>query len=392
MKYRLETEMVHGVHQTDPHTGALSMPIYQTSTFVFKDSEQGARRFKGEESGYIYSRLGNPNTDVLGEKMAKLEGYEAGMVTGSGMAAVSNVIFATAQAGDHIIIDDTVYGGTHYLVEDEIRHLSIEVSRVDAADLNQVAKAMQKNTKMVLIETPANPTLKIIDIAGVVDIAHQGNALVCVDNTFLTPCNQLPKKYGADIVLHSATKFISGHGDVVAGVVVGQKDFIKKAFKIATHYGWTLAPFNAWLLLRGLKTMALRVERSQENSLQIAQWLEKHNAIERVYYPFLASHPQYELARRQQTGGGAVIAFELKGGYEAGKFLMNNVKLCTLAVSLGDCDTLIQHPASMTHAGMSEEALKEAFITPGMVRLAVGIEHVQDLIEDLDQALNKYRG
>lgn len=390
MKYRIETEMVHGVHQTDPHTGALSMPIYQTSTFVFKDCEQGARRFKGEESGYIYSRLGNPNTDVLGEKMAVLEGYEAGMVTGSGMAAVSNVIFATAQAGDHIVIDDTVYGGTHYLVEDEIRNIGIEVTRVDASDLSQVENAMQKNTKMVLIETPANPTLKIIDIEQVAKIIHSHHALLCVDNTFLTPISQRPKNLGADIVLHSATKFISGHGDVVAGAVVGNKDFIKKAFKIATHYGWSLAPFNAWLLLRGLKTMALRVQRGEENSLQIAKWLEKHRAIESVYYPFLESHPQYELARKQQTGGGSVIAFELKGGYEAGKSLMNNVNLCTLAVSLGDCDTLIQHPASMTHAGMSEEALKEAYITPGMVRLAIGVEHVQDLIGDLEQALAKY--
>jgi methionine-gamma-lyase len=389
MKYHLETDIVHGVHQSDPHTGALSMPIYQTSTFVFKDAEQGARRFKGEESGYIYSRLGNPNNEILGKKIAVLENFEAGMATASGMAAVANVIFATAQGGDHIIVDDTVYGGTHYLVEDEIRRIGIQVSRVNAADSQNVADAIQKNTKLVLIETPANPTLKIIDIAKVVDIAHQRKVLVAVDNTFLSPYYQRPKDFGADIVLHSATKFISGHGDVVAGIVVGSEDFIVKAFKISTHYGWNLDPFAAWLLLRGIKTMALRVQRSTENAHKIAEWLESHSAVDRVFYPFLTSHPQYELARRQQKGGGAVIAFELKGGYKAGKFLMDTVKLCTLAVSLGDCDTLIQHPASMTHAGMSEEALKEAYISPGLVRISIGIEHVDDLIQDLDQTLKK---
>ncbi|MEJ2635093.1 MAG: aminotransferase class I/II-fold pyridoxal phosphate-dependent enzyme [Calditrichia bacterium] len=387
MKYHIETDVVHGVHQSDPLTGSLSMPIYQTSTFIFENSEQGARRFKGEESGYIYSRLGNPNTDALAKKIALLEGYEAGITTGSGMAAVSNVILAAAKAGDHIVVDDTVYGGTHYLVEGEIRNMGIEVTRVDASQPQQVADAMKANTKLVLIETPANPTLKLIDIEAVAAIAHRGNALLCVDNTFLTPFLQKPRELGADIVLHSATKFIGGHGDVVAGVVVGNKDFIAAAHKMETHYGWTMAPFNAWLLLRGLKTLALRVERSNANSLKIAGWLEKHPAVERLYYPFLPSHSQHELARRQQKGGGSVIAFEVKGGYEAGTKLMDSVRLCTLAVSLGDCDTLIQHPASMTHAGMSEEAMKEAHITPGLVRIAVGIEHADDLIADLDQAL-----
>lgn len=390
MKYHLETDIVHGVHQSDPHTGALSMPIYQTSTFIFKDAEQGARRFKGEESGYIYSRLGNPNNEVLGKKMAVLENCEAGVAVASGMAAVANVIFATAQGGDHIIVDDTVYGGTHYLVEDEIRRVGIQVTRVNAADFHNVADAMQSNTKLILIETPANPTLKVIDIAEVVDVAHQRNVQVAVDNTFLSPFYQQPKDFGADIVLHSATKFIGGHGDVVAGIVLGTKDFIQKAFKISTRYGWNLDPFAAWLLLRGLKTLALRVQRSAENAQKIAEWLESHPAVERVFYPFLESHPQFELAKKQQKGGGAVIAFELKGGYKAGKSLMDTVKLCTLAVSLGDCDTLIQHPASMTHAGMSEEALKEAHISPGLVRISIGIEHLDDLIQDLDQALKRF--
>ncbi len=389
MKYKIETEVVHGVHQTCPSTGALSMPIYQTSTFVFKDSKQGARRFKGEEDGYIYSRLGNPNTDCLAQKIALLEGYESGVSVGSGMAAVSNVILTAAQAGDHIVVDDTVYGGTHYLIEDEIRRMGIEVTRVDASHPQQVSDALKANTKLVLIETPANPTLKLIDIQAIAEIVHRGKALLCVDNTFLTSYLQRPVDFGADIVLHSATKFIGGHGDVVAGVVAGSKDFISKAYKVSTHYGWSLSPFNAWLLLRGLKTMALRVERSSQNALKLAKWLEEHSAIDRVYFPFLESHPQYELAKRQQRGGGGVIAFEMKGGYDSGESLMDHVNLCTLAVSLGDCDTLIQHPASMTHASMSFEAMKEAHITPGLVRIAVGIENVDDLTEDLDQALKK---
>ena len=389
MKHRMETEIVHGVHQSDPRTGALSMPIYQTSTFIFENSEQGARRFKGEEEGYIYTRLGNPNNDALAKKIAILEGYEAGLTTGSGMAAVANVILATAQAGDHIIVDDTVYGGTHYLVEDDIRRIGIEVTRVDASQTSQVADAMQPNTRLVLIETPANPTMKLMDIAAIAEITRPTDAVLCVDNTFCTPYVQKPKELGADIVLHSATKYISGHGDVVAGVVVGSKEFIQKAYKVSTHYGWSMAPFNAWLLLRGLKTMALRVERSSENAIKVARWLEKHPAIEKVDYPFLPSHPQYELAKKQMKAGGGVISFEMKGGYQAGKALMDHVQLCSLAVSLGDCDTLIQHPASMTHAGMSEAAMREAHLTMGLVRLAVGIEHVDDLIADLEQAFDK---
>ncbi len=383
----MDTEIVHGVHQSDKVTGALSMPIYQTSTFIFENADQGARRFKKEEKGYIYSRLGNPNTDALGEKIAILEGYEAGLTTGSGMGAVSNVILASAKAGDHIVVDDTLYGGTHYLIEDEIKNIGIEVSRVDASNPDNVKNAMKSNSKLVFIETPANPTLKLVDIEAIAEITKNSDALLCVDNTFMTPYYQNPKSLGADIVMHSATKFISGHGDIVAGILVGSEEFMSKAYKVATHYGWTMAPFNAWLLLRGLKTLAVRLDKANANSVVLADWLEKHPKIERVFYPFLDSHPQVELAKRQQKAGGAVIAFEMKDGYDAGKNLMDSVKLHTLAVSLGDCDTLIQHPASMTHAGMSEEALTEAHITPGLVRIATGIENVDDLIEDLDQAL-----
>jgi methionine-gamma-lyase len=387
MKYKMDTEIVHGIHQSDKATGAHSMPIYQTSTFIFENADQGARRFKKEEKGYIYSRLGNPNTDVLGQKIAVLEGYEAGLTTGSGMAAVSNVILTLAKAGDHIVIDDTLYGGTHYLIEDEIKNIGIEVSRVDASNPENVKNVMKLNTKLVFIETPANPTLKIVDIEAIAEITKNSDAQLCVDNTFMTPYYQNPKNLGADIVIHSATKFISGHGDVVAGILVGSENFINKAYKVATHYGWTMAPFNAWLLLRGLKTLAVRLDRASANSMVLAEWLEKHPKIESVYYPFLKSHPQYDLAKKQQKAGGAVIAFEMKDGYDAGKNLMDSVKLHTLAVSLGDCDTLIQHPASMTHAGMNADALKEAHITPGLVRIATGIENVDDLIEDLDQAL-----
>lgn len=389
MSFRFETDVVHGGQHPEKLTGALTPPIYQTSTFAFENVEQGSARFSGREKGYTYTRLGNPNTDLLSSKVAKLEGFPAGIATGSGMAAVANVILAAAKAGDNIVVDDTVYGGTHYLVEQDIPKLGIEVTRVDAADLKALESAIKSNTTLVLVETPANPTLKIIDIEAAARIAHKKGALLAVDNTFSSPYLQRPKEFGADIVFHSATKYISGHGDVVAGVVCGEKDFIDSANEIATHFGWSMSPFNAWLLLRGLKTLVVRMERHCNNAITLARWLEKHPKIETVLYPGLDSFPQHELAKKQMRYFGGIISFEMKGGFEAGKALMDHVNLASLAVSLGDCDTLIQHPASMTHAGMSKEEMEEAHITPGLVRISVGIEHVEDLIEDLEQALEK---
>ncbi len=389
MSFRFETDVVHGGQHPEKLTGALTPPIYQTSTFAFDNVEQGAARFSGREKGYMYTRLGNPNTDLLASKVAKLEGFPAGISTGSGMAAVANVILAAAKAGDSIVVDDTVYGGTHYLVEQDIPKLGIEVIRVDAADTKALESAIKSNTTLILIETPANPTLKIIDIEAAAKIAHQRGAVLAVDNTFSSPYLQRPKEFGADIVFHSATKYISGHGDVVAGVVCGEKDFIDSANNAATHFGWSMSPFNAWLLLRGLKTLVVRMERHCSNAMTLAGWLEKHPKIETVLYPGLDSFPQHELAKKQMKDFGGIISFEMKGGFEAGKALMNHVNLASLAVSLGDCDTLIQHPASMTHAGMSKEEMEEAHITPGLVRISVGIEHVQDLIDDLEQALRK---
>jgi len=389
MSFRFETDVVHGGQHPDKLTGALTPPIYQTSTFAFENVEQGSARFSGKEKGYMYTRLGNPNTDLLASKVAKLEGFPAGIATGSGMAAVANVILASAKAGDSIVVDDTVYGGTHYLIEQDIPKLGIDVIRVDAADLRALETAIRPNTTLILIETPANPTLKIIDIEAAAQIAHKKGALLAVDNTFSSPYLQRPREFGADIVFHSATKYISGHGDVVAGVVCGEKDFIASAFRIATHYGWTMSPFNAWLLLRGLKTLVVRMERHCSNAMTLARWLEKHPKIDHVLYPGLDSFPQHELAKKQMKDFGGIISFEMKGGFNAGKALMDHVSLASLAVSLGDCDTLIQHPASMTHAGMSKEEMEEAHITPGLVRISVGIEHVEDLIEDLEQALEK---
>jgi methionine-gamma-lyase len=387
VKSHIETDIVHGIHTSDKESGAHSMPIYQTSTFCFQSAEHGGRLFKGEEQGYRYTRLGNPNTDAVGQKIALLEGFEAGLTTASGMAAIANVILATSQAGDHIIFDDTVYGGTHYLIDEEIKRIGIEVTRLDLSQSEKLADVIKENTTLIFIETPANPTLKLIDINQIAEIAHHSSALLCVDNTFQTPFLQQPKLFGADIVLHSATKYISGHGDVVAGVITGSSEFIQRARKVAINYGWTMAPFNAWLLLRGLKTLGLRMERCSQNAEMIALWLNQHPQVETVYYPFLPENPQIDLARRQQRMGGGIIAFELKGAYKAGCNLMNSVGVHTLAVSLGDCDSLIQHPASMTHAGMNNESMQEAHITPGLVRVSVGVEHVDDLIADLDQAL-----
>lgn len=389
MSFRIETEVVHGGQHPEKLTGALTPPIYQTSTFAFENVEQGAARFSGNEAGYMYTRLGNPNTDLLAKKVAGLEGFSGGISTASGMAAVANTILAAAKAGDSIVVEDTVYGGTHYLVEQDIPKLGIEVIRVDAVDLNALEKAVKPNTTLVLIETPANPTLKIIDIEGCAEIVHKKGALLAVDNTFSSPYLQRPRELGADIVFHSATKYISGHGDVLAGVLCGEKDFIRSASTLAAHYGWTMSPFNAWLLLRGLKTLAVRMERHCSNAMTVAKWLERHPKVKTVFYPGLESFPQHDLAKKQMKDFGGIVSFEMKGGFDAGKALMDHVNLHILAVSLGDCDTLIQHPASMTHAGMGTEEMKEAHITPGLVRISVGIEHVEDLIGDLNQALEK---
>ncbi|UCG31445.1 MAG: aminotransferase class I/II-fold pyridoxal phosphate-dependent enzyme [candidate division WOR-3 bacterium] len=386
---RIETDVVHGGQHPDMHTGALSPPIYQTSTFAFRDADHGARLFKGDEEGYIYTRISNPTIDLLASKIAVLESAEAGLVSASGLAAVFNIIVSLVKSGERVVSDDTIYGGTYTLFKNVLPGLGIEVVFVDASDIDQVNAAIDGRTKLLFIETPANPTLKIIDIARCVEAMRSNGVPLCVDNTFATPYLQRPIEIGADIVVHSATKYFGGHGDIIGGVAVGNKDFIKKMWKIAKDIGASISPFNAWLILRGLKTLAVRMDRHCTNAQKVAEFLVDHDKIESVYYPGLKSHPGHDIARRQMRGFGGMIGFDVKGGKEAGKMVMNSVKLCTLAVSLGDVDTLIEHPGSMTHSGYTDDELMESGIKPGFVRISIGLEHADDIIDDLEQALKK---
>ncbi|MEO0162042.1 MAG: PLP-dependent aspartate aminotransferase family protein [candidate division WOR-3 bacterium] len=386
----IETDIVHGGVHPDEKTGAHVPPIYMTSTFVFKDADHGARLFKGEEEGYIYTRLGNPTIDLLAKKMAILESGEAGLAFASGMAAVFATVLTCCKSGDHIISDKVIYGGSYALFQGLLPKIGITTTFVDTTNDSEIENNLKSNTRLIFVESPANPTLKINDIAHLADIAHRRNILLCVDNTFATPYLQRPIELGADIVIHSATKYLGGHGDLIGGIVVGKKDFIKKmADEVAKDVGGCISPVNAWLILRGLKTLAVRMEKHSANAMALARFLKNHPKVEKVYYPGLEDHPGYEIAKKQMRYFGGMLGFDLKGGKEAGKVVMNSVKVCTLAVSLGDTDTLIEHPASMTHSTYTEEELIKAGINPGFVRMSVGIENVEDLIDDLEQALSK---
>lgn len=389
-KMGFATKAIHGGKKKDQY-GALSTPIHQTSTFVFDSAEQGAKRFALEEEGYIYTRLGNPTNAVLEEKIAMLEGAEAAVSTGSGMGAVSSAFWTILNSGDHVIAARTLYGCTFAYLNHGLTRYGVEVTFVDTTNPENIRSAMRENTKIVYLETPDNPTLQITDIEAIAKIAHEKKGcMVLVDNTFCTPYIQRPIELGADVVIHSGTKFLNGHGDVISGFVVGSAEFIKQVrlFGIKDMTGSCLSPFDAFLMIRGVKTLEIRMDRHCKNAMEVASFLESHPAVERVYYPGLESFPQYELARSQMSLPGAVIAFEVRGGIEEGKIIMNNVKLCTLAVSLGDAETLIQHPASMTHSPYTKEERMAARITDGLIRLAVGLENADDIIADLRQALD----
>lgn len=387
------TRAVHAGNIRDTQYGSLTMPIYQTSTFFFENCEQGGRRFAGEESGYIYSRLGNPTTAVLENKIAALEGGEACAAAASGMGAISSCLWSIAGAGKHIIADETLYGCTFALLNHGMTEYGVEVTFTDLSKLENLKANLKDNTVAVYLETPANPNLKITDIELIARTAHEYSAgikVVC-DNTFASPALQNPLKLGADVVVHSATKYLNGHGDVIAGFVVGSAEFISrvKMFGLKDMTGSTLGPFEAWLILRGLKTLELRVARHVESAGKIAQYLFNNDKVERVYYPGLPSHPGHDIAVRQMRGFGGMISFEVKGGKEAGMKFCNSLKLCTIAVSLGDAETLIEHPASMTHSTYGPDELKAAGISAGLIRLSVGLENVDDIIADFEQAFEK---
>lgn len=389
---KFATKAIHGGHKKDPVSGALTTPIYQTSTFVFDSAEQGGRRFALEEDGFIYSRLGNPTNAQLEEKMALLENGEACMSTGSGIGAITSALWTALKAGDHIVASKTLYGCTYAMLNHGISRYGVEVTFVDATNLDEVKGAMKENTKVVYLETPANPDLKLVDIEAISKIAHTvEGCMVFVDNTFCTPYLQRPLELGADVVVHSATKYLNGHGDVIAGFVVGKKDFITQVrlFGVKDMTGSVLSPFDAYLILRGMKTLQIRMDRHTKNAIEVAKFLESHPNVETVSYPGLESFPQYKLAKKQMDMPGGMIAFEVKGGLEGGKKLLNSLELCTLAVSLGDCETLIQHPASMTHSPYTQEERAEAGISEGLIRISVGLEDAEDIIADLKQGLDR---
>ena len=389
MKKGIGTMSIHTGNHKNPF-GALAVPIYQTSTFVFDSAEQGGKRFALEEDGYIYSRLGNPTTAVFEEKIAALEGGEAAVATSSGIGAITSTLWTLLKAGDHVIADKTLYGCTFAYLNHGVAKFGVEVDFIDTSDLELVRKTMKSNTRVVYLETPANPNMKVVDIKAVAEIAHTNpNTLVVVDNTFATPFCQRPLELGCDVVVHSVTKYLNGHGDVIAGVVISKKEIIDQVRLVGVKdmTGSVLGPTEAFYIIRGMKTFELRMRRHCENAMKVAEYLESHDKIEKVYYPGLKSHDGYEVASKQMDAFGGILAFELKGGFEAGKTLLNNVKMAALAVSLGDAETLIQHPASMTHSPYTKEERLAAGITDGLVRLSVGLENIEDIIADLEYGL-----
>lgn len=372
--------------------GAVVPAIYQTSTFKFKSAQHGASLFTGQEKGFIYTRMANPTVIGMENAIAQLEGGHKALGCGSGMAAIHTVFASLLSAGDHVVCSAAVYGPTTTLLNTVMKKFGIETTFVDTTVNENVSNAMKPNTKLVYLETPGNPTLCISDIEGISKIAHKQNAKVVVDNTFMSPALQQPFKFGADIIIHSLTKFLNGHADVVGGIIIVKDEVTYQNFrKVLNQLGGVIDPFNSFLVHRGLKTLAIRMERHSENALKIAEYLEKHPLIKNLVYPGLKSHPHYEIGQKQHSGSGGLIKFEVTGGLEAGKILMDSVKLCTLAVSLGGVETLIQHPASMTHFSMGREARLAGGITDGLVRLSVGIENADELIADLEQALEKVK-
>ncbi len=384
----LFTAVIHAGQHPDPLFRGVSVPIYQSSTFAFKSAEQGAALFQGREEGYIYTRIGNPTTKALEDCVAILEKGYGGLATASGMAAISTTYLAFLDRDSHLISTDAVYGPSRTVVENELSRFGVQADFVDTSDIEKIKKSLRPNTRVLFVETPANPTMALTDIQACAALAKEKGILLVVDNTFSSPILQNPLEWGADVVIHSLTKFLNGHSDVVGGMIVAREESrFKRLRKVLTLMGGTIDPHQAWLVLRGVKTLALRVEKSQDNAMKLARFLESHPEVSWVNYPGLESQPQYALAKRQMKGFGSMLCFGLKGGFEAGRKMINAVKLCTLAVSLGGVESLIQHPASMTHAGVSEEERKAAGISDDLIRLSVGCEGYEDLREDLDQAL-----
>jgi len=383
------TRAIHLGYDPRENQGALTPPLHMTSTFAFDSVEDGAAIFAGEASGHVYSRISNPTLDLLERRVAALEGAEAGLALASGMSAITSVMWTLLSPGDEVITDQTLYGCTFSFFQHGLARFGVTITHVDLTDPEALARAIGPRTRVVYFETPANPNMRLVDIAAISRIAHAAGAKVVVDNTYATPVLTRPVELGADIVVHSATKYMGGHGDLVGGVAVGSAEDMGQVRLVGMKdmTGGVMAPFTAMLVMRGLKTLKLRMQAHCANAMVVARWLEAHPAVARVDYPGLASFPQHALAARQMPGFGAMIAFELKGGLAAGAAAMNRLRLIRRAVSLGDAESLIQHPASMTHSTYTPEERAAHGIAEGLVRLSVGLEEVEDILADLQQAL-----
>ena len=386
--YKEATTVVHGNHEKNAD-GALATPIFQTSTFVFDSAEQGGRRFAGQEGGYIYSRLGNPTTGQLERKIALLEGGEDCIAFSSGMGAISATLLSILSCGDHIVADNTLYGCTFSLITETLPRFGVKSTVIDLSDEAAFKAALQPDTKVVYFETIANPSMKVIDIEAVAAYAHKvaPGCIVIVDNTFATPLLVKPLSLGADVVVHSATKYLNGHGDVVAGFSVSRKEIADKVRMVGLKdiTGAVLGPQEAFLILRGLKTLKVRMDKICENTLKVVEFLQQAPQVDKVFFPGLPEHPNYETAKKELKQFGGMIGFEMRS-FEESKKVLNNVKLCVLAVSLGDCETLIQHPASMTHSMCTKEEIEAAGFSDRLIRFSVGLEDADDIIADLKQA------
>jgi len=388
-KSGFNTKLIHSGGIEDQFHSA-TVPIYQTSTFSFDSADEGARCFAGESDGYIYTRIGNPTINALEKQLAILENGYGGIAVSSGMAAATTIYLGLMSQGDHIISTDAIYGPARGVMEKQFTRFGFQSTYTNTTDAAQIEKAIKPNSKILYIETPANPTMDITDLVACAEIAHKHNLLLVVDNTFCSPYLQNPLELGADIVLHSMTKFINGHADIVAGIIIPkEKAMYDKLKNMMINLGCNMDPHQAYMVLRGLKTLGIRIDRAQQSALEVAKFLESHPQVAWIRYPGLQSHPQFELANQQMKGSGSMISFGLKGGYAAAKKLLDNVKLALLAVSLGGVETLIQHPASMTHSKVSAEDKEKAGITDDLIRLAIGIEDVEDIIQDLNNALSQ---
>lgn len=365
-----------------------SSPIYMTSSFVFDDAEQMRAMFADEISGNIYSRFSNPNCTELIDKVCRLEDAEAGLATATGMAGIFTTLAGLCNTGDHILACRSVFGSTHSILTKILPRWGISHTYVDIHETDTWAAAVKPETKILIVETPSNPAVDLIDLEWLGNFAKEHGLILAVDNCFATPYLQQPAKYGADLVLHSATKFMDGQGRSLGGLIVGRTDLIKEIQGFARHSGPALSPFNAWNLSKSLETLAVRMDRHCSNALKVAQWLEDQPRVKRVKYPFLPSHPQHELAQKQMRAGGGIVAFEVEGGLEKGRNLLDNLKMASLTANLGDTRTIVSHPASTTHARLSPEEQAAVGISPGLLRVSVGLEHPDDVIADLEQAIN----